>query len=198
MNYQLETEKIIKSLKNKPKLLLHSCCAPCSTYVVEYLAQHFDVCMLYYNPNIFPLEEYHLRLAEVNKLAEHFDVKYMETDWDNEQFCKAVKGLENEPEGGKRCEVCIAMRMQKTAELAKELNYDYFTTSLSISPLKNAKMINEIGERLQNEFGVLHLTSDFKKKDGYKKSTVLSNELGFYRQNFCGCVYSMRDRDKKD
>ncbi|MFI3324817.1 MAG: epoxyqueuosine reductase QueH [Clostridia bacterium] len=191
-NFQIQTDKIIKSLNYRPKLLLHACCAPCATYVVEYLKEFFDICILYYNPNITPYEEYRKRLDEVKKLSKHFSVDYMEITWDNDKFEELIKGYENCKEGGSRCEICINQRMKKTAEIAKEKGFDYFTTSLSISPLKNAMMINSIGKKLEEEIGVKHLTSDFKKREGYKRSTILSNELGFYRQNYCGCKYSIR------
>lgn len=192
MNYQIETDKIIKSLNYRPKLLLHACCAPCATYVVEYLKDFFEICILYYNPNISPFEEYKKRLDEVKKLAKHFDVDYMELEWDNDKFEEAVQNNKNDKEGGARCAICIHQRMAMTAQIAKEQDFDYFTTSLSISPLKNANMINSIGKKLEDETAVKHLTSDFKKREGYKRSTILSNELGFYRQNYCGCVYSIR------
>lgn len=191
-NFQIQTDKIIKSLNYRPKLLLHACCAPCATYVVEYLKEFFDICILYYNPNISPFEEYEKRLGEVKKLALHFKTDYMDLSWDNDKFEEAVKDNRSDKEGGARCAICINQRMEKTAQIAKEKGFDYFTTSLSISPLKNAVMINNIGKKLEEETGVKHLTSDFKKREGYKRSTILSNELGFYRQNYCGCVYSIR------
>lgn len=189
MNYQLELEKIINSLDSKKKLLLHSCCAPCSSYCITYLKDYFDITILYYNPNIEPISEYNKRKNEQIKLCNLFNIEVLDCDYDNDIFHEVVKGLEDIPEGGARCFKCYLLRLKKTAELASD--YDYFGTTLTISPLKNSKKINEIGIMLEKEYGVKYLLSDFKKKEGYKQSIILSKKYNLYRQNFCGCVYSM-------
>jgi len=190
MNYQVELDKIIDSLDYRPKLLMHSCCAPCSSYCITYLKDYFDITILYYNPNIEPYEEYLKRKEEQIRLCEILNVNYMDCDYDNESFKNMVKGKENEKEGGLRCFSCYELRLRKTAELAK--NFDYFTTTLTVSPYKNSNKINEIGLKLEKEFNVKYLVSDFKKKEGYKKSIELSKKYNLYRQNFCGCVYSKK------
>ncbi|MBR4971126.1 MAG: epoxyqueuosine reductase QueH [Paludibacteraceae bacterium] len=202
INYQKELDKIIEAcIQNGcvPSLLLHSCCAPCSSYTLEYLSQYFKITIYYYNPNIYPPEEYHERAAEQKRFIEQFPAKhpisYMEGAYDTKRFYDMAKGLEKVPEGGERCFKCYELRLRESAALAKEGNFDYFTTTLSISPLKNAEKLNEIGEQLENEFGVKHLTSDFKKKNGYKRSTELSKEYELYRQNYCGCVFSKNERE---
>lgn len=203
-NFQKELDKLIAQIPEGvvPKLLLHSCCAPCSSYVLEYLSQYFEIILFYYNPNIFPPEEYAKRVEEQRLLIETLSVKYpihfVEGRYRQEEFYQAVKGLEKIQEGGERCFVCYELRMRESAVLAKKLGCDYFTTTLSISPLKNAGKINEIGERLETEYGVKHLPSDFKKKNGYKRSVELSSEYGLYRQDYCGCVYSKREREQKE
>ena len=188
MNYQVELDKIINNLDYRPKLLMHSCCAPCSSYCITYLKDYFDITILYYNPNIEPYEEYYKRKEEQIRLCNILGVNIMDCDYDNESFKKIVLGLENEKEGGFRCFKCYELRLRKTAELAK--GFDYFTTTLTVSPYKNSNKINEIGLKLQEEFGIKYLVSDFKKKEGYKKSIELSKKYNLYRQNFCGCVYS--------
>ena len=202
INYQIQLDKVIASLGDKvPTLLLHSCCAPCSSYVIEYLSQYFSITVFYYNPNISPEEEYRFRSSEQKRLIAEmpvkYPVKYIDEEYDSRQFFDAVKGLEHEPEGGKRCEKCFELRLGRTIQLAKEMGFDYAATTLSISPLKNAQLLNEIGKRLSEKQGVNWLGSDFKKKGGYKRSTELSKEYGLYRQNYCGCVFSKRDADKK-
>jgi len=195
MNYQIELEKIINNLDGKKKLLLHSCCAPCSSYCITYLKDYFDITILYYNPNIEPYEEYNKRKNEQKKLCDLFGINVMDCDYDNDLFHDTVKGLECEPEGGKRCFKCYELRLEKTASLAK--GYDFFGTTLTISPLKNSRKINEIGLILEEKYGIKYLLSDFKKKEGYKKSILLSKEYNLYRQNYCGCVYSKpRDIEK--
>ncbi len=203
INYQKELDSLILSLQSSnkvPKLLLHSCCAPCSSYVLTYLSQYFDITLLYYNPNISPKEEYDLRKEEqIRFLKEgsfHHPVSFLDCDWDPESFSAMAKGLEDIPEGGSRCFLCYELRLKKTAELAKSGGFDYFGTTLSISPLKNAQKLNEIGDRLAKEYGVLHLPADFKKKEGYKQSILLSKEYNLYRQDFCGCVYSKRNGEE--
>lgn len=203
INYSKQLDKIIEDLENsgeKPTLLLHACCAPCSSYVLEYLSRHFLVTVLYYNPNISPKSEYDKRLAELERLvaAMPFEnpVKILPCEYDGEAFKEIAKGYENVPEGGERCMRCFRLRLQKTAELAKQLGFDYFTTTLSISPLKNAAALNTIGEEIAQNVGVAHLPADFKKKEGYKRSLQLSQEYNLYRQDYCGCVYSKLERER--
>ncbi len=200
-NYQKELDSILEGLARDgrvPRLLLHSCCAPCSSYVLEYLSRYFYITVLYYNPNIFPPSEYALRVREQESLISRMDfvypVAFLEGSYRPETFYEAVKGLEGEPEGGKRCEKCYELRLLEAAKEAKAGDYDYFTTTLTISPLKSADRLNEIGRRVGTEYGVAYLPSDFKKRDGYKRSTQLSKEYGLYRQDYCGCVYSVRER----
>lgn len=203
-NYQKEMEKVLERLQAKeqdPTLLLHSCCAPCSSYVLEYLSQYFSITVLYYNPNIFPEEEFEKRIKEQQKLigkipAKH-EIHFVAGKYDSEKFYAMAKGLEEVPEGGERCFKCYELRLREAARRAKEGNYDYFTTTLSISPLKNADKLNEIGGRLGEEYGVNYLFSDFKKKNGYKRSTELSAEYGLYRQDYCGCIYSKVERERQ-
>ncbi len=189
-NYQRELEKILAEIEKNgqvPRLFLHSCCAPCSSYVLEYLSSYFQITDFFYNPNISPKEEYVKRAEELKHLIDEMPFVhkpvFLEGDYCPEEFFKMAKGLENVPEGGERCFRCYRMRMEEAARLAAEGGYDYFTTTLSISPLKNAQKINEIGEELEKIYGVKHLPSDFKKKNGYKRSTELSGEYGLYRQN---------------
>ena len=195
-NYSVKCENILNNLDSKKKLLLHSCCGPCSSYVISYLTNYFDITIHYYNPNIYPYDEYLKRKQEQIKLINEIDcsnnLDIMDCDYDNDLYEKCIIGLENEPERGNRCMVCYNLRMEKTAKMAKEYNYDYFCTTLSVSPYKNAEWINKIGEKLQNKYNVNWLYSDFKKKDGYKQSILLSKKYNLYRQNYCGCVYSKR------
>lgn len=194
-NYDKILEETINELKGrKPSLLLHSCCAPCSTAVITRLKDYFDVTIFYYNPNIEPLEEYLKRKEEqirlINEISKVNNVDILDCDYDNDKYNALIKGLEKEPERGNRCKVCYLMRMEKTAETASENNYDYFCTTLSVSPYKNAEWINEYGKELENKYNIKWLYSDFKKKDGYKNSILLSNKYNLYRQNYCGCIYS--------
>lgn len=205
INYQKELDKIIAEIERmgEPKtLLLHSCCAPCSSYVLKYLSNYFKITLLYFNPNISPEEEYRKRVAEQKRLIAELPVKYpvtfIEGRYEPAEFYNAVKGLEKEPEGGARCFVCYELRLREAASYAKAGGFDYFTTTLSISPLKNAQKINEIGERIAAESGLKHLPSDFKKKEGYKQSVELSKEYNLYRQNFCGCVFSKQASQEGD
>ena len=199
VNYQKELEKLIEKEQKEgrvPRLFLHACCAPCSSYVLEYLSQYFSITVFFYNPNISPREEYEKRVAEIKRLIGEMEfknpVELVEGEYEPQDFFAMAKGLEDVPEGGERCFRCYRMRMEETARLAAEGGYDYFTTTLSISPLKNAAKINEIGQELGEIYRVSHLPSDFKKKNGYKRSVELSHEYGLYRQNYCGCVFSKK------
>lgn len=203
-NYQKILDETIAGLEERgevPKLLLHSCCAPCSSYVLEYLSNYFYITVLYYNPNIYPEDEYYHRAAEQKRFIKEFSTKYavsfVEGNFEPERFYETVKGCENIREGGERCFRCYELRLREAAEYAKKLNCDYFTTTLSISPMKNAVKLNEIGGRLAEEYGIPYLYSDFKKRDGYKRSTVISAEYGMYRQDYCGCVFSKREREEQ-
>ena len=199
INYDLELEKIIKENEGvKPTLLLHSCCGPCSSACIERLKPFFDITILYYNPNIEPIEEYTKRKNEqIRFINEIGEVKFLDCDWDNDMFLNMSKGLEKEKEGGIRCHKCYDLRLNKTAELAKEENFEYFGTTLTVSPYKNSQVINEIGDKLSKEHNVKFLFSDFKKKNGYTRSIELSKEYNLYRQDYCGCVYSKMERDEK-
>ena len=194
-NFQLIMERQLETLKGGERLLLHSCCGPCSSYVLDVLTKHFDVTLLYYNPNIYPSEEYQKRLAEQLRLLDEMpfekSVSYMACEYDEGEFLQAAKGLESEREGGARCERCFRLRLNKTAFEAQKNGFDYFTTTLSVSPHKNAQMLNEIGKELEKEYGVKYLYADFKKKDGYKKSVKLSEEYNLYRQDYCGCRFAL-------
>lgn len=199
INYQKELDKLIDHLQKEekvPTLLLHSCCAPCSSYVLEYLGQYFNITVFYYNPNIFPESEYTKRILEQQTLIGQKRVKYpvsfIAGSYDKDRFYEMAKGLEHVKEGGERCLKCYELRLRESAWIAKSGGFDYFTTTLSISPMKNAARLNEIGLRLQEEYGVNYLISDFKKKNGYKRSIELSKEYGLYRQDYCGCEFSVR------
>ena len=190
-NYQLELDALLSRLEGRPRLLLHSCCGPCSSYVLEYLTRYFEVCLSYYNPNIQPREEYELRLENQLKVLERIPgVTLAPCGYDGGAYDEAVCGLENEPEGGARCTECFALRLDFAARAAKRLGCDYFATTLTVSPHKDAQRINAIGEALAGKYGVKWLPADFKKRDGYKRSIELSREFGLYRQNYCGCLYS--------
>ena len=197
-NYQKELDRLIGQYQKEgrtPSVLLHVCCAPCSSYCLEYLSEYFDITVYYYNPNITKPEEYAYRLSEEKRyIALRTDFRHpvgmTESEYDPKVFFEAVKGLEKEPEGGARCEKCFRLRLEASAKKAKELGVDCFTTTLTISPLKNAALLNEIGEEMGERYGVMWLPSDFKKKEGYKRSIVLSHEYDLYRQNYCGCVFS--------
>ncbi len=201
-NYQKELERLIATLNGRrPTLLLHSCCAPCSSCVLEYLAQYFKITLFYYNPNISPESEYRTRIGELHRLVAEMlpgsDVEILEGAYEPERFHQAVKGLEEAPEGGTRCEICYRIRLEEAAKMAQQLGSDYFTTTLTTGPMKNARKLNEIGEELAPIYSTAYLNSDFKKKDGYKRSIQLSAEYGLYRQDYCGCVYSRRAREKQ-
>ena len=203
-NYQRELEAVIKENESKsrvPRLLLHSCCAPCSSYVLEYLSDYFEITVFYYNPNISPAEEYEKRAAEQQHLIRELPAKHpihlvVGAD-EPERFYAVSRGLEQVPEGGERCFRCFRLRLEEAAKMAAEGGFDYFATTLTISPLKNAQKLNEIGEELSELYKVEHLPSDFKKKNGYKRSVELSALYGLYRQNYCGCVFSKRDAEER-
>ncbi len=214
-NYQRELEQVIEEHQNQgsvPRLFLHSCCAPCSSYVLEYLCRYFQITVFYYNPNIYPPQEYQKRVEEQKNFIQQFSqnilreqesdkvfypIDFVEGNFDIERFYKMAEGLEHVPEGGERCFRCYELRLREAAEYAEKFKMDYFTTTLSISPLKNAEKLNEIGEKLAEEYGISYLCSDFKKKNGYKRSVELSRTYGMYRQDYCGCVFSKRQREQQ-
>ena len=219
VNYQKELEAVISEMTEKGerrKLLLQVCCAPCSSYCLEYLREYFDITVLYYNPNIEEKAEFEKRRAEELRLIECYNeqvrtgdfagmhstgsaglISVMDCPHEPEAYERAVVGLHGEPEGGKRCEKCFALRLGKTAELAKQNGFDCFSTTLTISPLKNAALLNTIGRKLAEEYGIAFLPSDFKKKDGYRRSIELSRQFGLYRQDYCGCIYSREERARQ-
>nr|WP_106788350.1 epoxyqueuosine reductase QueH [Massilistercora timonensis] len=201
MNYQKELDRLLERLKSEervPRLLLHSCCAPCSSYVLEYLNRYFEITVFYYNPNIYPESEYTKRIWEQQELISQMPflrpVSFLAGPYDQERFYEMARGLEHVKEGGERCLKCYELRLSEAARMAVKTEADYFTTTLSISPLKNADRLNEIGMRLGEEYGVPYLPSDFKKKNGYKRSIELSREYDLYRQDYCGCEFSMNQR----
>jgi len=190
-----EELKKIESTGSKPVLLLQCCCAPCSSAVLERLKEHFQIKLYFYNPNIYPASEYYKRLAQFDKLLANADfpngIDTVESEYIPDDFYNAVKGLEDEKEGGRRCTECFILRLEASAKKAKEIGADYFCTTLTVSPHKNSLLLNELGLKAQEKYGVKFLQSDFKKKEGYKRSTELSEEYGLYRQNYCGCKYSI-------
>lgn len=197
-NYQLIMEEEFKNIEStgeKPVLLLQCCCAPCSSAVLERLKEHFNLKLYFYNPNIYPEEEYNKRLAQLEKLLEKTEypngIETVVARYNQNEFFEAVKGLENEKEGGKRCTQCFILRLEETAKKAKEIGADYFCTTLTVSPHKNSELLNQIGIKTGEKYGVKFLQSDFKKKEGYKRSTELSKEYDLYRQNYCGCKFSI-------
>ena len=204
INYQIEMEKELRAIQargERPLLALHSCCAPCSSAVLERLNEHFRIALYYYNPNISPEKEFRHRVEEQKRLVRQMplaaDLTVAEGLYEPERFYELVRGHEDDPEGGERCGICFEMRLRSTAEYARSIGADYFTTTLSISPLKDAQRLNSIGRALAAEFGVKYLCSDFKKKDGYRRSCALSEEYGLYRQDFCGCAFSRMERDRR-
>ena len=203
-NYQRMLEQLISAIPEgeAPRLLLHSCCAPCSSYCLEYLAQYFRITLLYYNPNISPREEFDKRTEELQRLVSRLPMKYpaqvVVPEYRPEEFYNAVKGMEQLPEGGGRCLVCYRLRLEKAAQYAAENGFDYFCTTLTISPMKNAAALNEISEELSRIYPVKPLLSDFKKKGGYLRSIELSREYGLYRQNYCGCVFSKQEAERQE
>ena len=204
INYQNQLDRIIENISpdNPPRLLLHSCCAPCSSYTLEYLSRYFDITVYYFNPNISPKKEFDKRFEEQKRLISQMPFKnsvtLVEGDYNYDDFLEIAKGLENVPEGGERCFRCYKMRLESTARLAKEQGFDYFCTTLSISPLKNSQKINELGFEIEEKYGVKWLPSDFKKHEGYKRSIQLSREYSLYRQNFCGCVFSKNQQGESN
>lgn len=204
INYQLVMEGELKKVsesKKTPRLLLHSCCAPCSSYVLEYLSRYFYITVFYYNPNIYPEEEYTHRVKEQEEFLKAFpsihEIAFLPGIYEKERFYDTIKGKESLGEGSERCFSCYRLRLLETAKKAKEGQFDYFTTTLSISPMKNAAKLNEIGMELSGSFGVPYLCSDFKKKNGYQRSCEISKEYGMYRQDYCGCIYSFRERNER-
>ncbi len=203
--FQKELDKKIEEFVKDgivPRLLIHSCCAPCSSYVLEYLSEYFEITVFYYNPNITQPEEYRKRVEEqkrlISQLPTKHKVRFVEGAYEPERFLEAVRGMERIPEGGARCEKCFELRLAKTAEQAQREKFDFFTTTLTISPLKNAEKLNEIGERMAEAYeGTAYLNSDFKKKNGYKRSVELSGIYGLYRQDYCGCIYSKQERERQ-
>lgn len=194
-NYSLITEKVIKEIEasgKKPTLLIHACCAPCSSYVLEYLAEYFEITLYFYNPNISPESEHDFRFSELVRYVRErgYQITVQNASYEPDRFFEAARGLEKEPEGGKRCAECYRLRLSESGRYAKEHGFDFFTTTLSISPHKNAGWLNEIGGEISDELGIEYLYSDFKKKNGYKRSIELSREYGLYRQDYCGCIYS--------
>lgn len=203
-NYQIKLDKELARIAtagHRPRLLLHVCCAPCSSYVLEYLSQHFDITVCFYNPNIAPKSEYDYRSAELIRLTKELPLSYPVAcrieEYDPTSFLAIAKGLENKPEGGERCTACYRLRLTETAKIAAQEGYDYFTTTLSISPLKDAVRLNTIGGELSAEYGVPYLYSDFKKREGYKRSIQLSSEYNLYRQDYCGCAYSKIEAERR-
>jgi len=202
-NYQRELDKILSGLPESltPTLLLHACCAPCASYTLEYLSSSFSISLLFYNPNITPCAEFEKRKAEVLRLIREMPMKHpvamIESSYDTDAFQRAVQGLEHMPEGGERCFACYRLRLEHAAVVAKELQLDYFASTLSVSPLKNAHKLNEIGEYYEKKYGVRHLPNDFKKRAGYQRSIALSKEYALYRQDFCGCAFSYAERQRQ-
>ena len=201
-NYHKLCLEEISKLKKTKKVLLHSCCAPCSSYVITFLSNYFDITILYYNPNISPKEEYEKRKQEQIRLIKTLKTKnkleILDCDYDNDIYNKSISGYESCPEGGNRCHICFNLRLDKTAKLAKQNNYDYFCSTLTVSPHKNSKIINEIGKTISNKYNIKWLYSDFKKNEGFKQSIILSKEYNLYRQDYCGCVYSKIAKEKQE
>lgn len=199
INYQKELEKILNKITTPPNLLIHACCGICASYVLEYLTQYFNITVLYYNPNTYPEEEFNKRLevlkTVINKINKINKITLKVINYNNLEFENEIKGLEQEKEGGYRCTKCFNLRLNKTAQYATKYNFDYFTTTLSISPYKNSKLLNEIGHQLELQYNIKYLYSDFKKKNGYKRSLEIANQYHLYRQNYCGCRYSLLQKN---
>ena len=202
INYHKLCIEELSKLKEKNKILLHSCCAPCSSYVIKFLSNYFDITVLYYNPNIYPKEEYEKRKQEQIRLIKTLKTKnkldFLDCDYDNQLYNELIKGYETCQEGGNRCNICFKLRLEKTAKLAKNQNYDYFCSTLTVSPHKNSKIINEIAEKLSKYYQIKWLNSDFKKNEGFKESIELSKKYDLYRQDYCGCIYSKKQEKLKD
>lgn len=209
MNAQKEMEALLKKFKNKEKkakLLLHSCCAPCSTYVLNYLSPYFSIIDYFYNPNMSSLAEHEKRSCELERLIQELNkginkdngIGFMTSKFQSSQYNEKIKGYEQEPEKGKRCEICFRLRLEEAARMAIEMDCDYFATTLTISPLKNANLINELGNDIGKAYGIKYLASDFKKKNGYLTSIELSHQHQLYRQDYCGCIYSKKERERQD
>lgn len=202
INYHKLCLEELSKLDKPRKILLHSCCAPCSSYVITFLSNYLDITILYYNPNIAPKEEYEKRKKEQIRLIKNLNTKnkldYLDCDYDNDIYNKSIIGYESFPEGGSRCNICFNLRLDKTAKLAKQHNYDYFGSTLTVSPHKNSKIINEIGEKISQKYQIKWLYSDFKKNEGFKQSIELSKKYELYRQDYCGCIYSKQARKKQE
>lgn len=203
VNYQNKLLELVKDFKDKPRLLLHSCCGPCSTQVIDFLRNYFKITVYYYNPNIEPDLEYEKRkreqirfINEAKKQDESLDLDFLDCGYDNDSFKKISKGLEQEKEGGARCSKCFYLRLKETARKAKELGYDYFGTTLTVSPHKNSQVINRIGENIQEELNMPFIYGDFKKNDGYKKSIEFAKQYDLYRQDYCGCLYGKYEQNR--
>ena len=198
-NYQIKLDSLLNSLTYRPKLLLHSCCGPCSSYVTEYLTKYFDIWIYYYNPNIYPESEYIHRLETQQKFLEITNYGIItDSEYNHRTFTDAVKGYEKEPEGGKRCDLCFRLRLEATAKKASNEKFDFFGTTLTVSPHKNAQLLNRIGEEFSEKYNIKWLYSDFKKREGYKRSIELSKEYNLYRQNYCGCEFSLNEKIKSE
>lgn len=199
INYNIKMKEEIDKLDSKARLLLHSCCAPCSTQVIKRLMENFNIEVFFFNPNIYPKDEYMKRLEEQRRLVNEMGLDYRVVDigFKDELFYESIKGLEHLGEGSERCNNCFELRLRETAKYARENNFDYFATTLTISPMKNAQVINKIGEKTAEEYGVKFLYSDFKKENGFKKSIEISKDFDLYRQDYCGCVFSKRERDER-
>lgn len=209
MNPQKEMDCLLEKLgdeRKQPKLLLHSCCAPCSTYVLAYLSDHFTIVDYFYNPNMSSLGEHEKRSQELGRLIEEMNherleqnkINYITSSFQPKQYAERIKGYEQEPEKGKRCEICFKLRLEEAAKMAMKMNCDYFATTLTISPLKNTMQINEIGIEVGKEYGIKYLPSDFKKKSGYLESIKLTKKHQLYRQDYCGCIFSKQEREGND
>ena len=202
INYHKLCLEEIEKLESTKSILLHSCCAPCSSYVISFLSNYFNITILYYNPNIYPQEEYNKRKQEqirlINSLETKNKLEYLDCDYENNIYNELIKGHENAKEGGSRCQICFQLRLEKTAKIAKQHNFDYFCSTLTVSPHKNSKIINEIGKSLEDIYNIKWLYSDFKKNEGFKKSIELSKEYNLYRQDYCGCIYSQIAKEKQE
>lgn len=204
INYQKQLDKLIASLNYTPTLFIHSCCGPCSSYCLEYLSKYFDITVFYFNPNIYPPNEYDDRISEQKKIINYINIKndknikLIEGDYNTNMFYKVIEGLHDEKEGGLRCIECYKLRLEEAAKLAKEFNFEYFATTLTISPHKNEHILNAIGRYYADKYNIKYLNTSFKKKNGFKRSVELTTELGIYRQDYCGCYFSKKERELND